>query len=184
MDPEKTCVNSSPWAFTHALIVEPNDPSALRGLIELHGRAGNPVQVLLLCDRYLELRPASPKILYQQAALLAQRRNDLNGALDAIDRALVYDSRTEYLYLRATLYLRLNRPTDALADLQRVGSDREVKTAEFDMTLAEAYWGTGNRDLTIQYLDSARRKLDSGAPGDSERLMRLQSLLNAESVEG
>jgi len=156
----------------------------LRGLIDLHARAGNSVQVLLLCDRYLKLQPVAPEILYRKAVLLAQNGDDLAAALDTIGQALVFDERAEYLYFRGSLYLALGQYDQALADLQQVGRGQDVNSAELDMSLAEAYLGVENREQASQYLKSARRKLANGAPGNPERLERLTGRIENESGDG
>lgn len=168
-------------AFTRALIIRPNYLLALRGLIDLSLRMNNPVQVLLLCDRYLEMQPMSPDILYRKAFLLARDASKLESALAAIQQALALDQKTEYVFFRGTLYLALGRYKEALADLLQVNRTRDVNSAELDMALAEAYLGVDDRKSALQYHESAQRKLASGAKGNPDRLKRLTELLQKEN---
>ena len=123
------------------LFCAPNHAAALRGMIDLQLLANNPAQVLVLCDRYLELHPASPDILYRKAFLQLEFEKNAEGALDAVTKALDLERRTEYLYLRGRVYLALGRHQDALNDLQEAGGMRDVNPADLDIGLAEAYLG-------------------------------------------
>lgn len=179
--PESLAKASS--AFTRALIVRPNYLPALAGLIDLGLRTNSGPQVLMLCDRYLEIQPMSPEILYRKAVLLAFNAGKNEDALACIQQAIALNQRTDYLFFRGTLYLTLQRYREALDDLLRVNQTRDVGVADLDLALAEAYLGTGDRDAAAQYYQSAKRKIANGAKANPQRIELLDKEL-ADKKEG
>lgn len=162
-------------AFTRARLIDPNHVPSLRGQIEVQSRQGKPVETLQLANRYLESHPNDDVVLYQKSSVLYQL-NRMDDALQAIDRALALNERSDYRYLRASIHLAQKRYQDALSDLQAV-EPGGVTTANFDMALAEAYWGVGQHDEAIQYYDSARQKTRPGDVIAPERIQRFEQHL-------
>ena len=164
-------------AYTRALLTHENYSPALRGLIDLNVRLRRWPEALALCERYLRAQPRDPDVLFRRAWLLSQERKDSQEALRTITDAISVVERPEFLYLRGSLLLAQNKPTDALADLQRVEAGRNVPAAELHAALAEAYLGTGDLELARQYYESALEKNGDGALTGTGRLDRLGDLL-------
>lgn len=176
--PENT--GKASLAFTRALVLHPDYAPAMRGLMDLYVRTNSLAQVLQLCERYLSIHPSTPEILYKKAVLMVQVSHDREGALATIEQALALSREPEFLYFRGMLQLDFKRYPEALQDFQEAGKLRDVNSADLDMGLAEAYAGLNDGASAARYLDSAKRKLDNGAPGNKDRLERLQKGLTQE----
>ncbi len=170
-------------AFTKALVAHPDYASALRGLMDLYLRSNSLAQVLQLCERYLSIHPATPEILYKKALLQLQMNKDRDGAMATIEQAIALSKEPEYLYFRGMLQLDAGKNQEALTDFQEAGKIRDVNSADLDMGMAEAYAALNDPEPSARYLDSAKRKLDNGAPGNKERLDRLLKRI-AQEGEG
>jgi predicted Zn-dependent protease len=170
---DQALVPDASAALTRALLIDPNYVPAMRSQIEVQARQGRPVETLQLADRYLAARPNDELVLFRKGAVLYQL-NRMEEALEAVERALAITERPEYLYLRASVKLAQANFEEALADLQRV-APQGISTANFDMALAEAYWGVGETQLALQHFDSAKRKNRTDDPVAPERLRRFES---------
>ncbi|MFC1734648.1 tetratricopeptide repeat protein [Candidatus Hydrogenedentota bacterium] len=170
-------------AFTRALVLRPNYAPALRGLIDLNMQSNSFSQVLWLCDRYLDVYPVSPRILYRKAYLLAEHTKDVPLALETIEQALALEQRREYVFLRGQLRLSLERYEDALADFHEVSRMRAVNSPELDMSLAETYLGIKDMEAAKRYHDAAKVKIDNGNEGNPDRLKSLALRIKEVSEE-
>ena len=169
-------------ALTRALLAKRNYPPALRSLIAFHLGADNRATALGLCRRYLEYRPDDPAVLYQMALLLAQHKDSRKEALSKVNRAIAIVERSEFHYLRASLFISMEKYEEALQDLHRVARNKEINSANLDLALAEAYMGTQQRDLAQQYYDFARNGFFSEDGVASDRLKRVGELLDKEDA--
>lgn len=166
-------------AYTRVLLLEPDYPPAIKGLIRARLAQDNRQEALALVARYLALRPDDDQMLYEKGRLLAVQGGSLDEAVQAVSRALDLQAAPDYFYLRATLYLAKGAPQQALDDLQRA-SAAGVSAARYDAAMAEAYWGVGQADLARRYLDSAQRKAERGDAVDAAVLDRLRELMGEE----
>ena len=160
-------------SLTRALVISPRDADALRQLIEVHMRRGNLNEALALCDRFLELRPNQPEVMYQKARILAARPEGRENALAIISEALAVADQPEYRGLRGTLYLDQGEFDLARVDFQVVANAQPVTTAMLDLALAEAHVGLRDFASARPYYQSAQRKREAGQVIDAERLERV-----------
>jgi tetratricopeptide (TPR) repeat protein len=168
-------------AFTQASLIAPDFGPALRGLIEIQVRGNNRGTALSLCDRYLAAQPDDADMLYRKAVLLAQDKNKIDEAIKTIDRAIQVSERSEFLLARSSFHLTLERPADALKDLQRYAELGGNMSPEVDMTMAEIYLSQNEKDLARQYRDSAKQKAAKTPIADAARLERLDKKIEEES---
>jgi predicted Zn-dependent protease len=170
-DPE--LVGKASSALTRALMIDPNHVPSLRGQIEAQSRQGKAVETIQLADRYLEMRPEDDFVLFRKAAVLYQM-NRMDEASTAVNRALDVNDRPDYRYLRANIHIAQEHFEDALADLQSITTDTS-RTANYDMALAEAYWGVGNHESALQYFESAKRKSQPQDAVSPDRIRRFEA---------
>jgi predicted Zn-dependent protease len=162
-------------AFRQAELVKEGFSPALRGMVSVQLRSGNPGAALRLCDRYLERQPGDADMLYRKATLLARDANRPEEALDVIEQAMNISARPEFVLVRGQLRLALGKYQDALLDFQRFADTQGGSTADLDLSMAEAYAGLGEYALAQQYCESAQRKASGGQEMDSARLKRVRT---------
>jgi len=105
-------------AFQRALKISPNSVAALAGAAQIEYEADSPGAKPLL-DRLLQLRPGDPTG-HAMLAVLAYRKGDCAAAGPHFAKAgELLDSQLDALHAYATCLVRLKRPEDAEAVLQR-----------------------------------------------------------------
>lgn len=164
-------------ALTSALLADRNNPEALRRHIELQLVQNRSREALGFCDRYLALFPNDPWILYQRSALALKLGEPPEEVRKAIDQAISYEQRPEYLYVRALAAIELGEYGLALQDLNVIISSSGAGTAAADLALAQAYAGLNDMDRARSFRDSALRKSERGERLDPVRLEKLNALL-------
>jgi tetratricopeptide (TPR) repeat protein len=166
-------------ALTRALLINPNHVQAIRQMIQVQLRKGNPLEALNWCNRYLEREPDNPDVLYQKALLLRQRGN-LPEAVRSLDEAITVADQVDYKTLRGLIYVDLQDYGKALRDLQEVASGPRASTAQVDLAMSEAYLATGRNELARQYYDAAQRKAtDEGQRVDPQKLKSIGDKVKA-----
>jgi len=149
-------------AFTKAQLLVPGFAPAQVGNIEVQARLGNDGVAIAMSDRYLADREAGgtalseqdAQIYYQRAALRAKSRSGIEAALDDLGRALAVVEAPRFLSLRATVRASQGDAAGAIADLRRIGELSGALSVADQLTMAEAYLGTGD-------LENARRAVET-----------------------
>jgi len=167
-------------AYTRVLALRPNDPRALRGLVEVQMRSGNSGAALGLCERLLERNPDDVDTLAQKARLLMNVAGRQQEALDTVARALENEQRPIFYFMRGYLQLALGEYAPAIEDLQRYRESGGDAPSNLDAMLAEAYLGLGNRELAQAYYEAALADVDADSPSDQARLARVAGLLERQ----
>ncbi len=150
-------------AFTKAKIYDPLQPTALKGLIELHLNARNFATALSLSETFLTKVYAEDQyVLYRKSGTLfamAKPKEALAPINKSIDLVLVPNA--DYLFLRARIYMMTQEFDAALGDL-RVVTDLGVSNATLlDLAKAEAYFGKGDAETAQSFLSSAKSRVDA-----------------------
>ena len=169
-------------ALTRALLTSPNDPRALREMMEVRLAQGNAADALVLCDRYLEAQPDSAAVLHIKAILITRLKGSIDEALRAVDTAIALDDRIEFRVTRGLFYCDKGEYEKAMEDLEEVRAQVSDTSARVDAALAEIYHETGETRLAQQYYEAARSKSERGQPVDRTRMIKLKQAL-AENGE-
>ncbi len=162
-------------AVTRALLIDPQNPSAMRTAVRLFLRENNPDGALSMCERYLKAEPNDPGMLSQQAVLLT-RAGRPQEALHAAERSLRVVQRPPAVFVRAGALLALGRYKEALTDLQQTTNAEQIDPADHDAAMAEAYAGLKNEELARRYFVLAKDKFQAAQRPLTEQMKRLASL--------
>jgi tetratricopeptide (TPR) repeat protein len=150
-------------AFTKAKIYDPLQPTALKGLIELHLNARNFATALSLSDTFLtKVYAEDHYVLYRKSGTLFAMAKPKE-ALAPINKSieLLLAPNSDYLFLRARIYMMNQEYDAALGDL-RVVTDLGVSNASLlDLAKAEAYFGKGDAETAQSFLSSAKSRVDA-----------------------
>ncbi|MBS0346800.1 MAG: PEP-CTERM system TPR-repeat protein PrsT [Proteobacteria bacterium] len=118
-------------AIEAARQADPKSLAPLRAEIDLALRDRNGARARKALDTALGMAPADPQLLHLKGTLL-QSGGDVRGALDYFGKALAADPRQlDALIARASLLLDLQRPDEAMRDLDLAGGlvQREPRVA-------------------------------------------------------
>ena len=169
-DPGAERLSKASFAFTQALVLEPDYPPALRGLLEVHLRSGERGAALGLCERYLAQNPNDPAVLERKATLLAQIPGRREDALNAIQQAIEAAPRPELFYVRARLRLEAGEFANAIEDLRRADQAGGVTQSDMNILMAEAYLGLNDLELARKFHALAESKRQALADSDRQQL--------------
>ncbi|MFA6241051.1 MAG: tetratricopeptide repeat protein [Candidatus Hydrogenedentales bacterium] len=170
-------LSEASFAFTQALVQQPNYYRALRGLLEVQLRSGNPGAALGLCNRILNDRPDDPDLVGRKAFILAQLPGRQQEALTTIQRAIEIAPKPMYLYLRGYLRLDLKDYANAIEDFQGFSQSGGVAPGNLDLMMAEAYLGLEKVDLARTYYNSAKENVSESSSVDKARFARVSASL-------
>lgn len=151
-------------AFTRAQIIVPEHGAAQLGLVDVQIRLNQIELAISMCRRYLKNRPDDADVLFRLASLLSRDPAQYGESLETLERATAIGERPEYIRLRAFLYTRLERPAEAVADIERLRTLTDRTTPDDDLTLAEAYLGLGDLPKARDNLAAAREKITGEDP--------------------
>jgi lipopolysaccharide biosynthesis regulator YciM len=170
-------------ALTRALILDPRNSEALREMADILMSQRNYTDALAVADRLLSFRPDDAEMLYQKAIMLARDPEQLPESLALINRAIEQQDDAQFRSLRGSIYLMQQNYGDALLDLESAARGQRETTAQFDLALAEAYAGTGDRARAQRHLDAARQKASGSDALDTSRIERIEALLANEEQD-
>ncbi len=170
--------------LTRAMLIDPDNLSALRLSIDVQIRRGSLIEAIALCDRYLAKRPDDATVLYRKAASMAELGDRPREALAVIQKALEVDSRPEYLAVRGILSARLQDYGQAIRDLQPLTQDLSKSPANVDLALAQALAATGDAKLAERYFKSAQEKAKAGQRLDPRFVEAVAQLLSNAGGKG
>jgi len=163
-------------AFTRAQILVPEHGAAQLGLVDVQIRMNQIELAVSMCRRYLKNRPDERDVLFRLASLLSRNPDNHGESLEAIQRAIELGERPEFIRLRAYLYTRLDRPADAVADLERLRGLLGRLTPDDELTLAEAHLGLGDLVKARASATAARAAI----PGGDSRLLARANIVEAQ----
>jgi hypothetical protein len=138
---------------------------------ELEVDCGDPSKAVAHASRALEGGTHRPEA-FRVAARAFARSNDLDRAIEACDRAVIYGGGADALALRAHIELVLGRNRAALEDLRRVVGELQDATppaVRLDLARALALEGDGERAR----IEARRAGWTGGGPGADEVLRQL-----------
>jgi tetratricopeptide (TPR) repeat protein len=165
-------------AFTKAKIYDPLQPTALKGLIELHLNARNYDTALSLSDTFLtKVYAEDHYVLYRKSGTLFAMGKP-EEALAPINKAIELLSvpNADYLFLRARVHM-VNQEFDAALSDLRVVTGLGVSSAFLlDLAKAEAYFGKGEVETAQSFVSSAKNRPDASNSIMATELARVTAL--------
>ncbi len=144
-------------SLSRALILNRDQPDALRTMIAVQMGQGDKAGVIDLIDRYLGMQPGDGEIWYRKALALAQSEEPAR-AMEAIERAISIGPNYEWLYLRSVLRIEAKLFRPALEDLDLVVEKYPVSSAPIELSFARAYLGLKDLDAAREHFDDAIRR--------------------------
>ncbi|MBI5094662.1 MAG: tetratricopeptide repeat protein [Candidatus Hydrogenedentes bacterium] len=168
-------------ALMRVLLIDPENATVLRDMIQINVRRNNPIEVMALCNRYLATHPEDPDVLYARASIQAQSPATLAKALESINQALALRKESEFVALRGLVLIGLGQYQQAIDDLQPLANSEKESSAQLEAGLAEAYLGLKNVKMARDHYEIARKKADAGERVDKSRLLRIEQGLSKEA---
>lgn len=165
-------------AFTRAQILVPDYGPALLGKIDVLFRQRQYPLALTMCRRYLENRPGDRAGLFRLATLLAQNPANHPEALEITGRLIESGPLPELYRMRAFLHLEQGEYEAAVSDIEALAPMDSTRTADDDLTLAEAYFGMSDSARARSSLADARRKIGPGQDRLRARADQVEQMLN------
>jgi tetratricopeptide (TPR) repeat protein len=164
---------SSSQYVDRALKLVPNHPEALRVKLQLARAAGGDRQALEACELLLAANPDDPELLLTRAELLTSlgQLEPAQGLIEGLRARLPADARVAALYAR--LLFALDRPKEAVEEVQKVLDSKEVNDPELLLVLAERVAASpGGRPLALEL----RRRIRDVSPTHLANLRELRAL--------
>ena len=155
---DESGVRDASRALTRALLLDPENSTALRDMIQISLRRQNPVEVLALCNRYLAAHPSDADILFTKSKIQAQSVGTLAQALDTVNEALASRKEPEFITLRGLISVGLGKFQQAVDDLQPLANTQRESSGQLEAALAEAYLGIEGRQIGAAALRSSGLK--------------------------